>query len=495
MGPGSGDWANGSSGDRACGRDRCGPARRPLSTSFSGWRRGCCAAGTNTGPTRCSSRSGIVRRCRWKRRRQPSGRTEAGCIVRCGRRDHPSRAPEPPGWDRFHCRRGGDGFAEIVGGRAETPFTIERCGRPREHPDDLFRGSMATALLYAWNMIRDSARAFQYLGLTLERLASGSVEASRTARAWVRPRRRHARLRGANGVSELAKVFGGCSAGIQLAGRFRGSPGRKANSIRRPSFQISPMRSSRTHSRSRSTASTTVRRGVSVRHAKGRDFGLPARTAKGRADRRRPRRALPSLLPVRVPAQGRDLHGARGRRRPVGQAIQEHELPDRLDGGEDASRDVPAVDTILFEHDFALVDADDHPGGGPGAQQRRASTLIMPTIRSATGRRTSETRSSWSRQGPQRRLRSRSRRQAVPVTSLASTAPACGLSIDELTPETIARPWSSRSVRPSSRTRRHPPHPFRGRNDRLRLHAGGTAARSRPRTHFAPVDVDEGRNA
>jgi hypothetical protein len=69
-----------------------------------------------------------------------------------------------------------DGFGEIIAGRAETGFTIERVRRTGETPEALFTGSIATALLYAWNTISLQSRAFQYLRMTLERLASGRAE-------------------------------------------------------------------------------------------------------------------------------------------------------------------------------------------------------------------------------------------------------------------------------------------------------------------------------
>ena len=75
-----------------------------------------------------------------------------------------------------------DGFAEVVEGQVDTPFTIDRL-RPGSAPEALFSGGVATALLYSWNVIALQVRAFQYLRLTLERLAYGAydgVEASRT---------------------------------------------------------------------------------------------------------------------------------------------------------------------------------------------------------------------------------------------------------------------------------------------------------------------------
>ena len=70
-----------------------------------------------------------------------------------------------------------DGFGEIVAGRAGTAFTIERLRSSGGDPEALFTGSVATALLYAWNMISLHSRAFQYVRLTIERLASGRAEA------------------------------------------------------------------------------------------------------------------------------------------------------------------------------------------------------------------------------------------------------------------------------------------------------------------------------
>ena len=73
-----------------------------------------------------------------------------------------------------------DGFGEVVDGRIDTPFTIERLA-PGGARETLFSGSVATALLYSWNLIALHARASQYLRLTLERLASGTVETTECA--------------------------------------------------------------------------------------------------------------------------------------------------------------------------------------------------------------------------------------------------------------------------------------------------------------------------
>ena len=106
-------------------------------------------------------------------------RLKLDAIVRCGRAIPNSALLDAAkdGIISIVAGARGDGFAEVIGGRPETPFSIVRLRRPRERPDVLFRGSIATALLYSWNVIAIQARAFQYLRLTLERLAWGNVEA------------------------------------------------------------------------------------------------------------------------------------------------------------------------------------------------------------------------------------------------------------------------------------------------------------------------------
>ena len=102
-------------------------------------------------------------------------RLKLGAIVRCG------RVPDGPLADA--CRDGmisvrggaqGDAFSEVLKGAATTPFTIERLHGKGER-EVLFSGSVATTLLASWNLIALHARAFQYLRRTLERLASGTA--------------------------------------------------------------------------------------------------------------------------------------------------------------------------------------------------------------------------------------------------------------------------------------------------------------------------------
>jgi hypothetical protein len=102
---------------------------------------------------------------------------ELDAIVRCGR--------AAPGDAMFGASRDGiisvdagsaAGFVEVLEGRPDTPFTIER----RRHADAggevLFSGSISTALLYGWNAIALQARAFTYLQAALERLTSGTAQ-------------------------------------------------------------------------------------------------------------------------------------------------------------------------------------------------------------------------------------------------------------------------------------------------------------------------------
>ena len=67
-----------------------------------------------------------------------------------------------------------DGFAEVLEGRPDTSFAIEQFHRGGRRKA-LFSGSVATALLYSWNIISLKARAFTYLRTTLERLATGTA--------------------------------------------------------------------------------------------------------------------------------------------------------------------------------------------------------------------------------------------------------------------------------------------------------------------------------
>ena len=76
-------------------------------------------------------------------------------------------------------------FAEVVDGSPETPFAIERQSRTGER-EDLFRGSVATALLYSWNMISLHARAYPYMQRIIEQLAEGRASGSLPARGQER---------------------------------------------------------------------------------------------------------------------------------------------------------------------------------------------------------------------------------------------------------------------------------------------------------------------
>jgi hypothetical protein len=80
---------------------------------------------------------------------------------------------------------GSEGFAEVLEGRPETAFTIERLRHDDEPREIFFKGSVATALLHAWNMISLHARAFPYLQLTLERLATGAAHPLSETKAQV----------------------------------------------------------------------------------------------------------------------------------------------------------------------------------------------------------------------------------------------------------------------------------------------------------------------
>ncbi len=67
------------------------------------------------------------------------------------------------------------GFTQVLEGRPDTPFTIERVRHPNGPREILFCGSVSTALLYGWNAIALQARAFPYLRNVLERLAAGPI--------------------------------------------------------------------------------------------------------------------------------------------------------------------------------------------------------------------------------------------------------------------------------------------------------------------------------
>jgi hypothetical protein len=95
-------------------------------------------------------------------------------IVRCGRATPLDRILATARAGMISVVAGtSDGFLEVLEGRPDTPFTIERRRLSDEQGEVLFSGSVATALLYGWNAIALQARAFPYLRTVLERLASG----------------------------------------------------------------------------------------------------------------------------------------------------------------------------------------------------------------------------------------------------------------------------------------------------------------------------------
>jgi hypothetical protein len=93
-------------------------------------------------------------------------------IVRCGRAGPTAAMMESSNDGVLSITA--DGFGEVLEGRPDTPFTIERLGKDGK-AEALFNGSVATALLYSWNVISLQARAFPYLRKTLEHLAAGNV--------------------------------------------------------------------------------------------------------------------------------------------------------------------------------------------------------------------------------------------------------------------------------------------------------------------------------
>lgn len=116
------------------------------------------------------------------------GEWKLDALVRCGRAMPSGSILEAARHGMISVCAGGagngatDGFAEVLEGRPETAFTVERL-RPEGEPREiLFSGSVATALLFAWNVVSLQARAFQYLQMTLERLATGTVQKVRASR-------------------------------------------------------------------------------------------------------------------------------------------------------------------------------------------------------------------------------------------------------------------------------------------------------------------------
>jgi hypothetical protein len=95
-------------------------------------------------------------------------------IVRCGRAK-PTAAMLEASSDGI-LSIAADTFGEILEGRPDTPFTVQRLVKGGK-VEALFSGSVATALLYSWNFISLQARAFSYVRRTLEQLAAGEVRA------------------------------------------------------------------------------------------------------------------------------------------------------------------------------------------------------------------------------------------------------------------------------------------------------------------------------
>lgn len=77
----------------------------------------------------------------------------------------------------------GAAFAEVLDGRPETPFTIERLRHDGEPRRVLFRGRVATAFLYSTNLVSVHARAFPHLQTIVERLAHGEITTVHGSRA------------------------------------------------------------------------------------------------------------------------------------------------------------------------------------------------------------------------------------------------------------------------------------------------------------------------
>ncbi|HEY7006285.1 MAG TPA: hypothetical protein VH392_07335 [Sphingomicrobium sp.] len=104
---------------------------------------------------------------------------ELDVLVRCGRAMPKGAILNVPADGIISVRTTAEGgtsaFAEVVEGRPDTPFTIERLHEEREPREVLFEGSVATALFYVWNLVVLYSRAYRYLRLVLERLSSGNA--------------------------------------------------------------------------------------------------------------------------------------------------------------------------------------------------------------------------------------------------------------------------------------------------------------------------------
>ena len=77
---------------------------------------------------------------------------------------------------------GAQGLIDVVEGRLETRFAIERAPASAAPPETLFTGSVSTGLSYSASTICVHARAFGYLRLVVERLARRNAEPVRNDR-------------------------------------------------------------------------------------------------------------------------------------------------------------------------------------------------------------------------------------------------------------------------------------------------------------------------
>jgi hypothetical protein len=86
------------------------------------------------------------------------------------------------GADGAAANSGGMGLLDVIAGRADTRFAIERA-LPSRAPETLFTGSISTHLSFAATLIALHARAFGYMRLVLERLATGTAQPLRHDRS------------------------------------------------------------------------------------------------------------------------------------------------------------------------------------------------------------------------------------------------------------------------------------------------------------------------
>ena len=101
---------------------------------------------------------------------------ELDAIVRCGQSSPDALLATSRDGMILVSAGANTGFAQVLEGRPDTPFTIERLRHPNEPREILFCGSVSTQLLYGWNAIALQARAFPYVQSVVEKLAAGPVE-------------------------------------------------------------------------------------------------------------------------------------------------------------------------------------------------------------------------------------------------------------------------------------------------------------------------------